>query len=293
MRDDRELRLARAAGQQHTVVGIADVRRADLDREAVRRAVARGQLHPMFPKTWCVGHPPTTRDAWHVAGVLSAGEGARLAGPSACQQWGVFKKRCGKVHVVRRGKPAVHGRLHIHSVKELPPMRRRNGIPVVPIEEALLGLAADATVSDRDVRRAIRQAQVEKLTTHAKLVAHCRRARGRPGVRRLRSIAGDRPAPTRSDLEDAAVALLRRYGFDPRCNVEVDGREADLVVDGVIVELDSEEFHDNPLSAADDAGRHALWERNGRPSQRWTWDDVHATPVKTFRRLRAAIASAG
>ena len=293
MRDDRELRLGQAAGRQHTVVGLRDVRAAGLDREAVRRAVRRGLLHPMFPRTWCVGHPPTTRDAWHMAGVLSAGPGARLAGVSACQQYGLFKRRVGTVHVVRRGKPARHGRLHVHSLSAMPPRRQRNGIPIVPVEEALLGLAADPAVTDRDVRRAIRQAQVDKLTTHARLVAHAGQARRRPGVRRFRAIAGDRPAPTRSELEDAAVALVRRYGFDPQCNVVVDGQEADMVVDGVIVELDSEAFHDNPLGALDDAARHATWRARRRRVERWTWDDVTARPVRTIRRLQAAVASAG
>ena len=229
------------AGRQHDVVGLGDVRAAGLDKRAVKRRVDGGRLFAMFPRTWCVGHPPTTREAWHMSGVLAAGEDARLAAASACQQYDVFRKRTGRVHVVRRGAPARWGRLHIHSLPDLPPRRRRNGIPVVPIEEALLGLAADATVADDDVRRAIRQAQVTKLTDHRRLVAHSQRSKGRPGIRRFRALVGDRPAPTRSELEDAALAFLLRYGFDPRCNAIVDGREADFLLDdGTVIEIDSE-----------------------------------------------------
>jgi hypothetical protein len=293
MRADPAIRLSDAASRQFGVVGVDDVRRAGLDKDAVRRRVEAARMHPLFPRTWAVGHRAVPREGWFVAGVLSAGEGARLAGASACQLYGIYEKRCGKVHVVRHGKPAEHGRLRIHSAKTLPPMRRRKGIPVVPIEEALLGLAADGMVADKDVRRAIRQAQVENLTTHRKLCRHVARSKGRPGVRRLRRLVGDREARTRCVLEDAALALLRRYGFDPRCNVLVDGKDADMVIGGVVVELDSEEFHDNAISAEDDAAKQAVWEAAGRRVERLTWDDVHVTPVATVRRLRAAVASAG
>lgn len=218
-----------------------------------------------------------------MAGVLAGGDDTRLAGASACQAYEVFKKRTGTVHVVRRGAAARWGRLRIHSMPALPPRRKRKGIPVVPIEEALLGLAADETVPDGDVRRAVRQAQVMKLTDHQKLIRHARRSKGRPGIRRFRELVGDRPAPTRSELEDAALDFLLRYGFDPRCNAIVDGREADFVLeDGTIVELDSEAFHDNFVAAADDASK---WSAKRRV-ERLTWDDVHVTPVRTARRLR-------
>lgn len=284
MRNIREVRLARVAARQHTVVGVADLRRARLDRYAVARRVRAGRLHPMFPGTWCLGHPPTTRDAWHMAGVLSAGKGSLLAGISACQQYDVYRRRCGRVHVVRPGKPAEHGRLRIHTAASMPPRRRRNGIPIVPVEEALLGLAAEPGVPDKDVRRAIRQAQVEKLTDHHRLVAHARASAGRRGVTRFRRLVGDRPAPTRSELEDAALDFLRRYGFDPLPNAIVDGREGDFLIGELVVEVDSEAFHDNPQAAEDDA---AKWPPTRRV-ERITWDDIHLTPVRTARRIRRA-----
>jgi hypothetical protein len=166
-------------------------------------------------------------------------------------------------------------------------MCRRKGIPVVPVEDALLGLAA-TNVPDREVRRAIRQAQVLKHTTHARLCAHAERSRGRRGVARFRRLLGIHAALTKSELEDAALALLHRYGLSPECNVRVDGLEADLVLDGLIIELDSEAFHDNSVSAADDARRHDTWVSNGRRVERLTWDDVHVTPVATVRRVARA-----
>lgn len=182
-----------------------------------------GRLHPMFPGTWSVGDRAVTRDGWFLAGVLSAGGDARLDGASACRHYGLYRRRIGRTFVVtdKRGG-AGDRRLKIRHTDHLPPLRVHKGNPVVPVEEALLGLAAsDAT--DKDLRRAIRQAQAMNLTTFAKLRAHADAAKGRPGVVRFRRILGDRPAPTRSELEDAAVALMRRHGLDPLCNVVVDG----------------------------------------------------------------------
>ena len=287
MRDDRDIRLARAAGKKHGVVGVGDVRSAGLDREAVRRAVRRGQLHRMFPGTWSVGHRPLTREAWWMAAILSVGGDAKLCGASACQLYEVHERRVGLIHVLTGNRARSKGRLKVH--RGTAPRRTRKGIPVVPIEEALLGLAADPTITDHDVRRALRQAQVDKLTTHARILAH---ARKRPGATRVRRLLGAKPSPTASELEDAAVELVRRYGFEPEINVVVDGRKADMVIDGVIVELDSEEFHDNSVTALDDARKHLDWRQRGRTTQSWTWDDVHVTPVRTIRRLHAAVASA-
>lgn len=275
------------------MVDRADVRAVGMDRRAVQRRVKAELMHPLFPGVWAWGHRAITREAWFLAAVLSVGARAMLCGASACQLYGLLGRRIGRIHVLSDKRRRNAGRLIVHHADPLPARRRRKGIPVVPVEEALLGLAADETVSDHDVRRAIRQAQVEKLTSHAKLVAHARRSVGRPGIRRFRDLVGDRPAPTKSELEDAALALLRRYDFDPVCNVLVDGERADVVVGGVILELDSEAFHDNSVSAANDARRHEVWQANRRRTRRWTWDDVHVTPVRTIRRLRAAIASPG
>ena len=88
-RSDRASRLERTASEQWGVVGHGDLRRADLDRFAIRRREQAHQLHPMFPGTWAVGHRALTREAWFISAVLSAGGDARVAGASACQLYEV------------------------------------------------------------------------------------------------------------------------------------------------------------------------------------------------------------
>ena len=286
-RSDRASRLEHVARRRWGVLSAHDLRLAGLDRFAIRRREKAGLLHPMFPGTWSLGHRSVPREGWFMAAVLSAGNDARLDGPSACQPYGIHGRRTGRVHVVSAGRSSSRGRLVVRHANPLPPRLRHKGIPVVPVEEALLGLAASAA-GDREVRRAIRQAQVDGLTTHERLREHVASAKGRPGIARFRKLVGDRAARTRSELEDDALDLLRRYGLDPRSNVVVDGQEADMVLDGLIIELDSETFHDNAVTAAEDRRRHERWHERGRPVERLTWDDVHVTPVATVRRLARA-----
>jgi very-short-patch-repair endonuclease len=57
--------------------------------------------------------------------------------------------------------------------------------------------------------------------------------------------------PTRSKHEDDFVAWAKRHGFPtPKINVKVNGKEVDALFpqERVIVELDSAEFHDDPIS---------------------------------------------
>jgi hypothetical protein len=263
------------------MVDLADVRIAGLDKYAVRRRVAAGRLHPLFVNTWAVGHRAVTMEGWFLAAVKSVGGDAAITGPSLLQLRGLHERKVGEIHVATSRRPGRRPRIRIHSMQEVPRARDVKGIPVTTLTEAFI-LAAASDMTDKALRHALRQAYVKNLLTPAML----REARDRRGVARLRALSGAIHPRSKSELEDAAIALLRRYGYEPEINVEIDGVEWDLLVGDVFVELDSKAFHDNPISAADDALRHAA----GRKIQRWTWDDVTTRPVRTMRRLGAAIA---
>jgi hypothetical protein len=233
-----------------------------------------------------VGHKALTREAWHLAGVLSVGGDALLDGPSACQAYGVFNRRIGRIHVLSAHRVRPRERLVVRTATEMPRRRVRKGVPVVPIEEALLGLAACADVTDQEVRSALRKSMTEMHTTIEMLRAHALKAMGRPGIRRFRRLLGESGVRSKSAFEAAAMALLHRYGIAAEQNVVVDGEEADIVTeDGLVIELDSEAFHDNPIAAMDDQRKHDTWTAHGRRMERLTWDDVHVRPVRTMRRL--------
>jgi hypothetical protein len=154
-RDRREFRLSRVASSRKGLVTLADLRDAGMDKHAVARRVASALLHPIFPRVWAWGHKALTREAWHLAGVLSVGGDALLDGPSACQLYEVFPRRIGRVHVVTSRHSRDHSRLRVRQAGTMPRRRQRKGIPVVPIEEALLCLAGCPDVTDDEVRKAL------------------------------------------------------------------------------------------------------------------------------------------
>ena len=127
------------------------------------------------------GHRALSREGWWLAALLSVGGDARLDGPSACQAYEVFKRRIGRIHVVTSHTVRPQERSGCGARPGSRPRRRRQGHPVVPIEEALLGLAADRDVTNEEVRRALRKSMTETHTTFERLRRHATKAKGQPG----------------------------------------------------------------------------------------------------------------
>jgi very-short-patch-repair endonuclease len=127
------------------------------------------------------------------------------------------------------------------------------------------------------------------------LAAILARHRQRPGSARLARIIATGPAPTRSELEDAALDLMLRGGLaHPDVNVSmiVGGRR--VIPDfrwpeqRLVVEADGAAWHDDQLAREDDAERQALLEADGERVLRITWDQVIARSGQTLARIRAA-----
>ena len=125
-----------------------------------------------------------------------------------------------------------------------------DGIPCTTVARTLLDLAA--TEPRRVVERAIEEAELRRTLDGIPIEAAMRH--GRPGVRQLRAILEEH-APgttiTRSDLEEAFLALCRREGIEqPLMNQPlVLPSGLSIVVDAlwpaqrVAIELDSRSVH--------------------------------------------------
>jgi hypothetical protein len=105
------------------------------------------------------------------------------------------------------------------------PLPRCPGSPLPPghprhlTGRTLLDLSG-TRLPDDGPRRAVREAQARKRVTVAQLVEVLARLPCRRGSRRLARLVATGPAPTRSELEDAALDLLLRGGFaHPDVNV--------------------------------------------------------------------------
>ena len=113
------------------------------------------------------------------------------------------------------------------------------------------------------------EAEVQRLVTLDALHAEIARSPGRGAAARLHAIIADGPAPTRSELEDAMLALLKRHGLPrPEVNARIGADEVDLYFPGsaLVVELDGWRYHGTRVRHRLDADKQARL-RGRRPAR--------------------------
>ncbi len=152
------------------------------------------------------------------------------------------------------------------------------GIPVTSVPRTLLDLAASLHMDG--LRRACREAEVQRLFDLRAVDELLGRSAGRRGVRRLRMVIDDlrEPELTRSELEQRFLELCRRAEFPrPRVNMGVSIGAERLEVDfawpaqRLIVEVDGRRFHDTGFAFERDRRRDQLLALGGWQVIRATW----------------------
>ena len=113
----------------------------------------------------------------------------------------------------------------------------------------------------------------------------------RPGV------AGDGPAPIRTDLEDLLLDLLDGAGIErPEVNAPLRFGTQTIVPDflwrtrQVAIEADSVTWQEHKLTREHDADKQAQLEAAGLRVLRITWHQITRSPRQTLSRIRAALA---
>ena len=263
--------------------------------------VARGQLHRLHRGVYAVGHPNVPLQGRFLAAVKACGEGAVLSHLCAAVLWGLLDWAEREIDVTVPGTaPHEHVGLRVHRSAVLLPVdaTRHEGVPVTSPAQTLIDAAA--VLPYRGLRRATGQALALGRTSAGELGAAVGRHRGRRGVARLARIVAAGPAPTRSELEDVVLDLIRRGGIarpDVNRPIVVGGRR--VVPDfrwpeqRLVLEADGAAWHDHALAREDDAERQALLEAHGERVLRATWRQAVVEPERTLARLRAAGAPAG
>ncbi len=221
-----------------------------------------GRLHPVFAEVYSLGGPPQTeREVW-MAAVLTFGEGTKLSHSAAAELYGLLRYPLNEIQVTTLKKRSPRDGIVPHHRADGVVWRFVDGIPVTGAEQTVLDCATTVK-SDKAYRRIVRQAQVDELTSHARLVAFAAKSRGVRGVARLKRELADGPSPTRSGFEDEVLEVFRTGG-EPLVNQVIGGDEVDLYWPklGVIIEVDGSP-HDNPTAQADDAVKQARLQARG------------------------------
>jgi very-short-patch-repair endonuclease len=186
-------------------------------------------------------------------------------------------------------------RIHRTRVLDAQDVMRLHGIPVTTLARTLVDLAG--VVRADSLAKALKVADQQSLLNVRAIDDVLRRTRGRRGNGHaaIRQALADYrqlgDATTRSPLEDAFLALLRRHGLPaPQTNKLIEGMEVDAVwrERRVVAELDGYVYHGSRGAFERDRERDAVLMAAGWRVVRFTHRQVTARPdhvVGTLRRL--------
>jgi very-short-patch-repair endonuclease len=241
-----DTRLARLAGRQYGVVARTQLLALGFTRSAIATRVRGGRLHRLHSGVYAVGHAQVPVKGRWLAAVLACGPGAVLSHRSAARLWGLLGGTGTLVDVSSTRRPRARHPVRVHRTRTLSPadISAHERIPVTSVARTLLDLGEVAP--PRHVERALNQAEVLRLLDGRAITAVLERADGRRGAMVLRAALDAPPVFTRSEFEEALVALVRATGLPaPRMNTFVEGWEVDAYwpQHKLAVELDSRRFH--------------------------------------------------
>jgi very-short-patch-repair endonuclease len=291
-----DLRIAEVAEKQHGVVSIDQLRRFGLSEKAITRRVAGGMLHRVHRGVYAVGHFALSPEGRWLAAVLALGGEPRGGGPvlehwgaavshrSALSLWNLLpvNQALSDVIVVGYGGRARRAGIRIHRSLSLAPddVTLHRGIPVTTpsrtiadLREAISARRRGA-ISNRELRKAIRQANVLGLRVSAK----------------------DAKDRTRSDLEGDFVRLCRRHRLPPP---EVNVRIGPYLVDflwkerRLVVETDSYLYHRGEVAFQEDRARELGLMRRGFEVLRLSELQLGEEPAQVAEVLATRLALAG
>jgi hypothetical protein len=253
--------------------------------------VVTSRLHRLHRGVYAVGRRPITPIELAAAAVLAGGPRAALSHGSALALWELDKHWPARPEITlaagdRRPKSIVVHRSPVPRAE----LTVQRGIRTTTPARALLDCAPALT--DRRLARALNDARHARILSADDLAATLRRNHNHPGRKPLeRALSG---GPTRSDWERDFPAFCRRYGLPrPQLNAVVCGYEVDafFAVEGVIVELDSWEFHQDRWAFETDRERDAVHLQAGYPTVRITYERLRASPQAEADRLEEILSA--
>jgi Protein of unknown function (DUF559) len=288
--------LGELAQRQHGRVAHRQLLALGFSRSAVGRMIESGELLPVHPRVYAVGHALRTADSNWMAGVLAVGPGSLLSHRSAGASWQVRRTASGLVEVsaASRSRRRLRG-VRVHQTRPFHPedVAELNGIPVTSLARTLLDNAEVLPL--RQVVRMIEEAERRQIFDLGAVERLLARSHGRHGVRPLRAamatIHGE-PARLNSDWERDLLDFCEDHGIAlPELNVIVEGYEVDALWRHakLIVELDSWAHHRGRTAFERDREKVAPLQLAGYVVQPITWRRLEREPEAVARQIRQLV----
>jgi very-short-patch-repair endonuclease len=169
---------------------------------------------------------------------------------------------------------------------------RKHGISVTSPARTLLDLAA--TLPQRELDRAVEQAQVQRQASLHSLNEQFARYPGHQGTAALTEAIRTDPAFTRMELERRMLALIRAVRLPaPEVNVMLGIWEVDFLWRDarLIVETDGYAFHSSHRAFERDRRKDQELQAGGRRVIRFTWRQITDEPEAVIAALAVALAA--
>lgn len=279
--------ILRRAGERHGIVTRRDLADLDLSARQTQRLVRQGVLVGVGTSTFRIAGQPHDDHQLLVAACLDLG--AIASHGSAAVLHGLTWRRAHErpeVLVERRTSGARSAIAVVHTTTWLPSHDRAEvaGVPCTSVARTLLHLAPQ--VGREELRGIVDDAIRTGKASDRWLWWHLEqlRRRGRPGIRAMEVVLGDRArlGPTESWLERAFLDLLQRHDLPlPRCQRRIERQgtfvgRVDFAYDdrAVVVEVSGHEFHASREQLAADAARRNRLQLAGHRVLEFTYDDV-------------------
>ena len=286
----------RASPRANSACHLRAAEACGLRRGGIQRRVEAGRLQRLWRGVYAFGHSELRLDGRLLGAVFACGPGAVLSRRSAADRWGILAtaRRVIDVTVSTRGGRRSQAGIDLHCTRRLDPsdVTSLQGIPITTVARTLIDLCA--VVPPRLIEKALEQSYVLQLVAPGAIEDALSRAAGRKtaGLKRLLAAEKRGPTLTRSELEEAFLALCRRGGLpDPEVNVRLHGYEVDFLwrEQRRVVEVDGYAYHSARGAFERDRRKDVDLELAGFPVTRFTHDQVVYEPEDTLRRTRELV----
>lgn len=259
-----------------------------------------GQLHPLRPGVYSVGHQVLSQRGHWMAAVLFCGHEAALSHRSAAAFWGIRDYSGGFIEVTSPNRTRSRASIRRHHALLLPDeVSEEHRIPVTSVPRTTFDLAA-TTGDPHLVEALLRESEFRRLYDALSLWDLIERHPRHRGIRTCRTALARLEAGsgrTRKQLEERFLRFLDAYRLPrPSLNawLEVNGHR--YQVDCLwparhqIVELDSWEAHGTRSAFHSDRTRARHLEAAGYRVTHVTWSHLDNEAAALGADLRALLA---
>jgi hypothetical protein len=288
----RDAAVVSTAARQQRNITRSQLLALGLDDEAIARRVRNGRLFRAHHGIYSVGSPPMTPLEHASAAVLACGKGAALSHGSAMTLWGFWRRWDEPFEVTTPGDRRRRSiKIHRSATLSRRDVRTQLGVRVTSPARTVFDMTP--RLNDKQLKRTLSNAMHSPYLTQSQLEELLAGHPHSPAARRIGPLIGLPGTPPRSGWEYDFPAFCAAQNLPtPVMGAAVCGYVVDalFVEEKVIVELDSWEFHKDPIAFQTDRERDADTLSRGFVTLRITWERIERAAAREGARLRMILA---